>query len=97
VLIHAGAGGVGHVAIQLAKLKGARVITTVSSRKKQNLLKVWALMRQLIIQKTFCECGKRSFRGKGADLVFDTVGAAVFKESIAVTAILGRLVTLLDR
>jgi NADPH2:quinone reductase len=34
--------------------------------------------------------------GKGADLVFDTVGAAVFKESILATAHFGRLVTLLD-
>ncbi|NOQ17482.1 MAG: alcohol dehydrogenase catalytic domain-containing protein, partial [Methyloprofundus sp.] len=34
VLIHAGAGGVGHVAIQLAKIKGARGITTVSDQQK---------------------------------------------------------------
>jgi NADPH:quinone reductase-like Zn-dependent oxidoreductase len=38
-LIHAGAGGVGHVAIQLAKLKGARVITTVSSEQKADFVK----------------------------------------------------------
>jgi len=38
VLIHAGAGGVGHIAIQLAKLKGARVITTVSSEQKSNFV-----------------------------------------------------------
>jgi NADPH:quinone reductase and related Zn-dependent oxidoreductases len=37
VLIHAGAGGVGHIAIQLAKLKGAKVITTVSSAEKSGI------------------------------------------------------------
>ncbi len=39
VLIHGGAGGVGHVAIQLAKLKGAAVSTTVSSPEKANFVK----------------------------------------------------------
>jgi NADPH2:quinone reductase len=68
VLIHGGAGGVGHVAIQLAKLKGANVITTVNHLTK----------------------------GFGADLVIDTVGPDVFKDSMAATAYYGRLITLLD-
>jgi NADPH2:quinone reductase len=39
VLIHGGAGGVGHVAIQLAKLKGADVCTTVGSQEKARLVR----------------------------------------------------------
>ena len=39
VLIHAGAGGVGHVAIQLAKIAGSRVIATVSSNEKADFVK----------------------------------------------------------
>ncbi|MFO0000802.1 MAG: zinc-binding dehydrogenase, partial [bacterium] len=39
VLIHAGAGGVGHVAIQLAKLWGAKVLTTVSTPDKARLVR----------------------------------------------------------
>lgn len=39
ILIHAGAGGVGHVAIQLAKIAGAKVITTVSSNAKADFVK----------------------------------------------------------
>jgi NADPH2:quinone reductase len=97
VLIHAGAGGVGHVAIQLAKLKGAKVITTVSSTQKAEFVKNMGADEAIIYtQNGFANAVNDLTGGKGADLVFDTVGAAVFKESIAVTAHFGRLVTLLD-
>jgi NADPH:quinone reductase len=97
VLIHAGAGGVGHVAIQLAKLKGARVITTVSSEEKAAFVKSMGA-DEVVLYKPhgFVEAVNRLTEGKGADLVFDTVGAEVFKESIAATAHFGRLITLLD-
>ena len=97
VLIHAGAGGVGHVAIQLAKLKGARVITTVTSGQKAEFVKSLGADEAVIYtQEGFATEVNDLTGGKGADLVFDTVGSAVFKESIAVTAYFGRLVTLLD-
>jgi NADPH2:quinone reductase len=97
VLIHAGAGGVGHVAIQLAKHKGARVITTVSSEQKAEFVKNLGADEAIIYtQNGFVHAVNDLTGGKGADLVFDTVGAAVFKESIAVTAHFGRLITLLD-
>ena len=97
VLIHAGAGGVGHVAIQLAKLKGARVITTVSSEKKAAFVKELGTDEVVIYDHNgFATSVNHLTDGKGADLVFDTVGAAVFKESIAATAHFGRLITLLD-
>ena len=97
VLIHAGAGGVGHVAIQLAKLKDARVITTVSSAEKAEFVKSLGADEAIIYtQNGFTTEVNDLTGGKGADLVFDTVGATVFKESISVTAHFGRLVTLLD-
>lgn len=97
VLIHAGAGGVGHVAIQLAKLKGARVITTVSSEQKAEFVKTLGADEAIIYTQTgFAGAVNELTGGKGADLVFDTVGADVFKASIAATAHFGRLVTLLD-
>jgi len=97
VLIHAGAGGVGHVAIQLAKLKGAKVITTVSSGQKAEFVKSLGADETIIYtQNGFAKAVNDLTGGKGADLVFDTVGASVFKESIPVTAHFGRLVTLLD-
>ena len=97
LLVHAGAGGVGHVAIQLAKLKGARVITTVSSEQKADFVKaLGADAAILYTQNGFVDVVNKLTDGKGADLVFDTVGAEVFKESINATAHFGRLVTLLD-
>jgi NADPH2:quinone reductase len=97
VLIHAGAGGVGHVAIQLAKLKGAKVITTVSSAEKAEFVKSLGADEAIIYtQNGFTTEINDLTGGKGADLVFDTVGATLFKESISVTAHFGRLVTLLD-
>ncbi|MGZ8223409.1 MAG: zinc-binding dehydrogenase, partial [Methylobacter sp.] len=96
-LIHAGAGGVGHVAIQLAKIKGARVITTVSSEQKAEFAKALGADEAILYtQDGFADAVNKLTDGKGADLVFDTVGAEVFKESIAATAHFGRLVTLLD-
>lgn len=97
VLIHAGAGGVGHVAIQMAKLKGAKVITTVSSEQKAGFVKSLGADEVIIYtQDGFADAINRFTEGKGADLVIDTVGAAVFKESIPATAHFGRLITLLD-
>jgi NADPH2:quinone reductase len=97
VLIHAGAGGVGHVAIQLAKLKGARVITTVSSAGKAEFVtRLGADAVVLYGQQDFVTAVNTFTDGKGADVVFDTVGADVFKHSIAATAHFGRLITLLD-
>ena len=97
VLIHAGAGGVGHVAIQLAKLKGARVITTVSSLQKAEFVKALGADEAVIYRPNgFVDAVHQLTKGKGCDLVFDTVGPAVFEESITVSAHFGRLITILD-
>jgi len=97
VLIHAGAGGVGHVAIQLAKLHGARVITTVGSEEKAEFTRSLGADETVIYTPNgFTDEVNRLTANQGADLVFDTVGPAVFKDSIAVTAHFGRLITLLD-
>ncbi|MCK5190186.1 MAG: zinc-binding dehydrogenase, partial [Methylococcales bacterium] len=97
VLIHGGAGGVGHVAIQLAKLKGAKVITTVSSREKAELTRLLGADHAVIYSENgFVDEVNHLTKGRGVDLVIDTVGSDVFKDSIAVTAYFGRLITLLD-
>lgn len=96
VLIHAGAGGVGHVAIQMAKIKGARVITTVSTPEKADFVR--SLGADEVIFYNQCDVAAAVTQltgGKGADLVFDTVGGDVFTASIAATAHFGRLISIL--
>ncbi|MCG8067366.1 MAG: zinc-dependent alcohol dehydrogenase family protein [Candidatus Thiodiazotropha taylori] len=97
LLVHAGAGGVGHVAIQLAKQAGIRVLTTVSSQQKQDFVR--ELGADEVIDYTqggFVDEVTRLTDGRGADMVLDCVGGSVFSESIAATAHYGDLVTLLD-
>ncbi len=97
LLIHAGAGGVGHVAIQLGKQVGARVITTVSSDEKAEFVRT--LGADLVVNyrnQDFVEAVLQYTEGQGADVVLDTVGPEVLKQSIPATAHYGDLVTLLD-
>jgi NADPH2:quinone reductase len=97
ILIHAGAGGVGHVAIQLAKQRGAKVATTVGSHDKAAFVR--ELGADLVIdykQQDIVEAVNSWTDGTGADVVFDTVGPDVFRQSIPAVAPYGALVTLLD-
>jgi NADPH2:quinone reductase len=97
LLVHAGASGVGHVAIQLAKQAGIRVLTTVSNQAKQDF--VTELGADEVInykEGGFVDQVLQLTDGRGADVVMDTVGGSVFKDSIAATAHYGDLVTLLD-
>ncbi len=97
VLIHAGAGGVGHVAIQLARHAGARVFTTVSSAEKGKFVRQLGADEVINYQEEdFVEAINRLTDGKGVDLTFDTVGADTFRQSILATAHFGDLITLLD-
>ena len=97
VLIHAGAGGTGHLAIQLAKLRRARVITTASSKEKADFVR--SLGADHVVnyrEDDLAEAVADWTRGRGVDLCFDTVGPAVFRGSIPLVAHYGTLVTLLD-
>jgi NADPH2:quinone reductase len=97
LLVHAGAGGVGHVAIQLAKQVGARVITTVSTPEKAEFVR--GLGADIVVnyrQQDFVEAVMQQTQGQGADVVLDTVGPEVLKQSVPATAHYGDLVTLLD-
>jgi NADPH2:quinone reductase len=94
VLIHAGGGGVGHVAIQLAKHHGARVLTTASSETSLALCKQCGA--DVIInyrQETFVERAKAETGGRGVPVIFDTVGSETFDQSLDCLAPDGRLIT----
>jgi NADPH2:quinone reductase len=96
-LIHAGAGGVGHIAIQLAHHFGARVATTVSGPAKAEF--VQSLGAELAINYTrqdFADAILNWTNGEGVNLTLDTVGGETFCKSFAATELYGRVVTLLS-
>lgn len=97
VLIHAGAGGVGHVAIQLAKIAGAQVCTTVSSPEKAAF--VSGLGAEEVIryrEQDFVEAANAWTAGGGVDMALDTVGPEVLLKSFAAVRVYGDVVTLLE-
>ncbi|NEP03097.1 MAG: zinc-dependent alcohol dehydrogenase family protein [Symploca sp. SIO2E9] len=97
VLIHAGAGGVGHVAIQLAKLRGTQVCTTVSSQEKARLVRQLGADYPILYKQTdFAEAALNWTDGEGVDLAFDTVGSKVFYDTFAAVRLYGDVVTLLE-
>ncbi|MBD2357875.1 zinc-dependent alcohol dehydrogenase family protein [Tolypothrix sp. FACHB-123] len=97
VLIHAGAGGVGHVAIQLAKLKGANVATTVSSEDKANFVKQLGADKVIFYKQTdFVQAALDWTGGDGVDLAFDTVGGETFHKTFPAVRVYGDIVTILE-
>ncbi|MBL4775764.1 MAG: zinc-dependent alcohol dehydrogenase family protein [Mariprofundus sp.] len=97
VFIHAGAGGVGHVAIQLAKLAGCEVATSISSSEKADLAK--QLGADLIINYNEQDVTKTLLQwtdGLGVDVALDTVGGAAFNQLVDATRIYGDIVTILQ-
>ncbi|MGW0803515.1 quinone oxidoreductase family protein [Nonomuraea sp. NPDC002799] len=78
VLIHAGAGGMGQLLIQLAKLRGAKVCTTVSSAEKEKQARA-AGADEVLRYDDFAET-----LGRSIDVVYDGVGAATFDGGLAV-------------
>src|SRR5215468_94698 len=75
VLVHAGAGGVGHIAVQLAKSFGADVFATVSSEKEHIVRRFGAVSIDYHSLST-AEYVALHTEGQGFDIVFDTVGGA---------------------
>jgi NADPH2:quinone reductase len=96
ILIHGGAGGVGHVAIQLAKAMGARVFTTV---REENFEFARSLGADVVIdyeKEDYVDAIMRETGGSGVDVVFDTIGGNALTRSPDALAQLGRVVTIVD-
>ncbi|HEX8888302.1 MAG TPA: zinc-binding dehydrogenase [Pyrinomonadaceae bacterium] len=94
VLVHAAGSGVGSIGIQVAKLRGARVIATASSDEK--LEKALELGADDVVNYTHEDWPKevRRLTGKrGVDVVFEHTGAATWPGSLSALATSGRLVT----
>ena len=94
VVIHAAAGGVGTIAIQLAKLWGAKVIAVTSTDKKAELAK--SLGADLVVDARSRELAKgirEANGGRGVDLVLEMVGGKTFDESLMALGTFGKLIT----
>lgn len=94
VVIHAAAGGVGTIAIQLAKMWGAKVIAVASSKSKRALAK--SLGADVVIdaeQEKLKAAILEANGGKPVNLVLEMVGGKTFDVSLDVLAPFGRLVT----
>lgn len=97
VLIHAGAGGVGHVAIQIARDLGAKIATTVSGEEKAEFTRSLGADYAINYRKNdFVEVALAWTDGKGVDAVFDTVGGETFCRSFGAAKVYGKVVTLLE-
>lgn len=93
VLVHAAAGGMGVMLVQMAKLAGARVIGTASTEEKRALAR--SLGADVTIDYTKPEWPREvreATAGKGADVICEMVGGEVFSQSLSCLAPFGRLV-----
>ena len=92
-LVHAAAGGVGLLLCQIAKMRGARVIGTVSTRAKADLArKAGADHTVLYTQQDFVAETRRLTGDRGVSVVYDSVGRTTFEGSLACLAPRGMLV-----
>ncbi|PSO50017.1 MAG: alcohol dehydrogenase [Cyanobacteria bacterium SW_9_44_58] len=95
-LVHAGSGGVGHVAIQLAKLKGAEVCTTVSSSEKAEFVKNLGAHPINYKEIDFVDAVNDWTNEEGVELAFDTVGGETLEKTFPAVQLYGDVVTLLN-
>ncbi len=98
VLIHAGAGGVGSLAIQLAKWKRLTIFSTAS--QPQHIEMIRRLGADHVInykEADFVEVIQEHTDGNGVDVVFDTVGGDVFGRNFDALKVYGRAVCIVER
>ena len=96
ILIHAGAGGTGTVAIQVAKAIGARVITTAKAADHEFVRSLGADAAIDYASTDYVDAVAELTRGKGVDVVFDTIGGDTLTRSPLTLADFGRVVSIVD-
>lgn len=96
ILVHGGAGGVGTIAIQIAKAIGARVIATARSSNHAFVRSLGADHLVDYTSEDYVDAVARSTAGRGVDVVLDTVGGDTLTRSPMALADGGRVVSLVD-
>ena len=92
-LVHAAAGGVGQLLCQIARLRGARVIGTVSTEAKAALARAAGAHEVILYtEQDFESETRRLTGGTGVDVVYDSVGQTTFAKSLGCLAPRGMLV-----
>jgi NADPH2:quinone reductase len=92
-LVHAAAGGVGHLLVQMARRRGARVIGAVSSDAKAEIARSLGATETIVYTRTDFDAEvKRLTGGRGVQVVYDSVGKDTFDRSLNCLALRGMLV-----
>ncbi len=92
-LVHAAAGGVGLLLIQMAKARGARVLGTVSTEEKAALAREAGADEVILYtREDFLVAARRATDGRGVSVVYDSVGLTTYEKSLDALAPLGMLV-----
>ncbi|HEX2254428.1 MAG TPA: quinone oxidoreductase [Thermoanaerobaculia bacterium] len=93
VLIHAAAGGVGLLAVQMAKIAGATVFGTCSTEEKAERARAAGCDHVILYtREDFVAAVHRETGGVGVDLALDGVGRATFEDSVRATRVRGHVV-----
>jgi NADPH:quinone reductase len=94
ILFHAAAGGVGLIAMQIAKMLGVTVIGTVGSDEKAKIAKSYGCDHTIVYTRdNVAEAVKKITKGRGVDVVFDSVGKDTFQGSLDSLRKYGLMVT----
>ncbi|MEP3836006.1 MAG: zinc-dependent alcohol dehydrogenase family protein [Algibacter sp.] len=93
VLVHGGTGGVGHLAVQIAKHFGADVYSTVSSEKQFKIVESYGAKAINYKTETVEDYVKKHTNSAGFDVVYDTVGGENMLKSFEATALNGQVAT----
>jgi NADPH2:quinone reductase len=95
LLVHGGSSGVGSIAIQLALLEGAKVVTTVGNSAKADFCRKLGVIRAINYrEEDFVSAVKEATAAHGADVILDMVGGTYATRNLDALAMDGRLVHL---
>ena len=93
-LIHAGAGGVGLLLTQIAKMRGAEVVTTVGTVEKAKLSEEAGADHVIVYtEEDFAEATERRLGARPFDVIYDGVGASTFLKGLDLLRVRGMMVT----
>jgi NADPH:quinone reductase len=92
-LVYAAVGGVGHLLVQMARRRGARVIAAVSSDAKAELARSLGANEAIVYTRAAVDAeAKRLTGGRGVQVVYDSVGKDTFEKSLNCLALRGTMV-----